>query len=71
MKFALNTFNYIVHGDLDRRVRAGLTFGLWFVAGAFAVSTLQVYLLPSESNALPVLGGLALSGAAAAIAKLS
>lgn len=67
VRFALDTFRGIVHGDRERRIQAALTFGLWFVAGAFVVSTLQYYFLPFEGTATALVGGLVVSTGMAAI----
>lgn len=70
MKFALDTFRDVVSGTPERRIQAILNFGLWFAVGAFVVSTAQYYLLPFESAVTPIVGGAAISIAAAAL-KLS
>ena len=64
MKFALDTLKGVIHGGRDERIYALLTFGLWFVAGAFLASTAQYYFAPVETAAAPLLGGTLLAIAA-------
>lgn len=70
VKFAFDTFHDLVHGNKERRIQALLTFGLWFCAGAFTVSTFQYYFLPHESAATAAIGGFLVSSVVAAT-KLS
>jgi len=70
MKFALDTLREVIHGDRNRRIHAVLTFGLWFVAGAFLVSTAQFYFAPYETAAAPLVGG-TFTAVGAALLKFS
>lgn len=70
MKFALDTLREVIHGGSARRVQALFGFSLWFVAGAFLVSTVQFYLSPAETTLLPVVGGTLLA-LGAGLTKLS
>jgi uncharacterized membrane protein (DUF4010 family) len=70
MKFAMDTFKDVAYGSGPRRVHALLTFGLWFSAGAFLVSTAQFYVGPMDSMLASVVGGAVVSAGAAAL-KLS
>lgn len=64
MRFALDTFREITGNDPDRRRHALFTFVLWFIAGAFVISTLQFYFLPYEGIAAQLIGGTFVSLAA-------
>ena len=59
MKFAIDTANKVIHGDLNSRVNALLSFGLWFAAGAFVMSTAQFYFASTETTLTSVIGGVA------------
>ena len=59
MKFALDTCKAVWSGNADQRVRALSTFGVWFAAGAFTVSTITHYVAPFEGMAVDVVGGFA------------
>ncbi len=70
MKFALDTYRDVMSGDHRRRVHAVMTFGLWFIAGSFVVSTAMDYFSQYESVAVAAIGGTLVSGVVAAV-KLS
>jgi len=71
MRFAINTLTALASGSAERRADALVTFGLWFAAGAFVVSTGQYYLAADiHTHSAPLIGGLLASAGAAAF-KLS
>ena len=55
VKFAIDTANKVIHGDLNSRVNALLSFGLWFAAGAFVMSTAQFYFASTETTLTSVI----------------
>ncbi len=67
MKFALDTYRDVMSGDRHRRVHALMTFGLWFIAGSFIISTVMDHVSQYESVAVAALGGTLVSGVVAAI----
>lgn len=64
MKFAFDTCREIIAGDADRRVRALATFGVWFAAGAFTVSTLMHYFASVEGMSVDLVGGIVVASLA-------
>lgn len=71
VKFAIDVFKELRDGDVNRRVRAALTFGMWFCAVAFCLSTAQTMLFDVEGRAIPVVGGLAITAAVSLASKFA
>lgn len=65
----MDTFRSVLHGSGDDRIRAVLTFGVWFAVGAFLAASAQHY-LPVDGSGVPLAGGF-IATALAAIFKFT
>ncbi len=70
MKFALDTYRDIAHGNRDERIHAFFTMAIWFASGGYIFSSLGEYILLFEDDIASIFGA-AFVAALVSIIKIS